>query len=107
MNTTLIIILVALFTLILGFIIGTLISKLKTKQVVSDLEKEMSAIEINQSNMEVQKREIQNRLDAFDHNEIDNPLGMGRRHGDHGDVKLLVLHQSPQRLDVVSRHAPA
>ncbi|WP_272149176.1 DNA recombination protein RmuC [Tenacibaculum aiptasiae] len=63
MNTTLIIILVALFTLILGFIIGTLISKLKTKQVVSDLEKEMSAIEINQSNMEVQKREIQNRLE--------------------------------------------
>ncbi|WP_299157852.1 DNA recombination protein RmuC [uncultured Tenacibaculum sp.] len=63
MNTTLIIILVAFFTLILGFIIGTLISKLKTKQVVSDLEKEMSVLEINQSNIEVQKREIQDRLE--------------------------------------------
>lgn len=63
MNTTLIIILVALFTLILGFIIGTLISKLKTKELVSDLEKEMSSLEINQSNIEVQKREIQDRLE--------------------------------------------
>lgn len=63
MNTTLIIILVAFFTLILGIIIGTLISKLKTKQVVSDLEKEMSVLEINQSNIEVQKREIQGRLE--------------------------------------------
>ncbi len=63
MNTTLLIVLVALTTLILGFIIGNLLSKLKLKQFISDLEKEISSLKSNHSNIEIQKKDIQNRLE--------------------------------------------
>ncbi|MBA6155091.1 DNA recombination protein RmuC [Tenacibaculum sp. S7007] len=63
MNTTLLIVLVALTTLILGFIIGNLLSKLKLKQFITDLEKEISSLKNNHSNIEIQKKDIQNRLE--------------------------------------------
>ncbi len=63
MNTTLLILLIALSTLVLGFIIGNLLSKLKVKQLVADLEKEVSSLKNNHSNIEVQKKDIQNRLE--------------------------------------------
>lgn len=61
MNTTLII--VSLITLIIGFVIGNLLSKLKTKQEYSDFEKEINSLKINQSNIEVQRKETQTRLE--------------------------------------------
>ncbi|WP_299001961.1 DNA recombination protein RmuC [uncultured Tenacibaculum sp.] len=57
MNTTLLLILIAISTLVIGFIIGNLLSKLKFKQQTTDLEKEIASLQNNQANFEVQKRE--------------------------------------------------
>ncbi len=62
MNTSLLIGLVAISTLILGFIIGNLLSKLKVKQLITDLEKELATLQIKKYNLETQKVEIQDRL---------------------------------------------
>ena len=63
MNTTLTIIIVALITLAIGFVIGNLLSKLKVKQQLTDLEKEIAALQNNQTNLETQKKDIKNRLE--------------------------------------------
>ena len=57
MNTTLLLILIAISTLVIGFIIGNLLSKLKFKQQTTDLEKEIASLQNNQANFEIQKRE--------------------------------------------------
>ena len=57
MNTTLLLILIAISTLIIGFIIGNLLSKLKFKQQTTDLEKEIASLQNNQTSFEAQKRE--------------------------------------------------
>lgn len=57
MNTTLLLILIAISTLLIGFVIGNLLSKLKFKQQTSDLEKEIVTLQNHQANFEVQKRE--------------------------------------------------
>ncbi|MDE0535110.1 DNA recombination protein RmuC [Tenacibaculum sp. L6] len=57
MNTTLLLVLIAISTLVIGFIIGNLLSKLKFKQQTTDLEKEIASLQNNQANFEVQKRE--------------------------------------------------
>ena len=62
MNTSLLIGLVAFCSLLLGFIIGNFLSKLKAKQLMTDLEKKISTEEINSSNLKSQKTEIQSRL---------------------------------------------
>ncbi|CAM1340646.1 DNA recombination protein RmuC [Tenacibaculum aestuarii] len=57
MNTTLLLILIAISALLIGFVIGNLLSKLKFKQQTTDLEKEIASLQNNQANFEVQKRE--------------------------------------------------
>jgi len=57
MNTTLLLILIAISTLVIGFIIGNLLSKLKFKQQTTDLEKEIASLQNNQTSFEAQKRE--------------------------------------------------
>lgn len=57
MNTTLLLILIAITTLFIGFIIGNLLAKLKFKQQTTDLEKEITTLQNHQSNFEIQKRE--------------------------------------------------
>lgn len=64
MNTALTIIIVAILTLIIGFVIGNLLSKLKVKQQLTDLEKEIASLQNNQSNLETQKNDINNRLEV-------------------------------------------
>ncbi|MEX6625722.1 DNA recombination protein RmuC [Tenacibaculum salmonis] len=59
MNTS---ILIASSTLLFGFIIGNLLSKLKAKQLTTDLEKELTGLKINVSNLETHKEDIQNHL---------------------------------------------
>ena len=63
MNTTLIIIIISIVTLIIGFIIGNLLSKLKVKQQLTDLEKEVASLENQQSSLEIQKKDVQSRLE--------------------------------------------
>ncbi|WP_428740356.1 DNA recombination protein RmuC [Tenacibaculum sp.] len=62
MNTTLLLLLVAISTLIIGFIIGNLLSKLKFKQQTTDLEKEIATLQNHQANLEFQKKEVQERF---------------------------------------------
>ncbi|TDQ25557.1 DNA recombination protein RmuC [Tenacibaculum caenipelagi] len=62
MNTTLLIILIAISTLAIGFIIGNLFSKLKFKQQTTDLEKEIATLQNHQANLEFQKKEVQERF---------------------------------------------
>ena len=50
MNTTLLLILIAITTLFIGFIIGNLLAKLKFKQQTTDLEKEITTLQNHQSN---------------------------------------------------------
>lgn len=57
MNTTLLLILIAISTLLIGFVIGNLLSKLKFKQQTSDLEKEIVTLQNHQANFEIQKKE--------------------------------------------------
>ncbi|WP_417800907.1 DNA recombination protein RmuC [Tenacibaculum sp.] len=57
MNTTLLLILIAISALLIGFVIGNLLSKLKFKQQTSDLEKEIVTLQNHQANFEIQKRE--------------------------------------------------
>ncbi|MDO6675677.1 DNA recombination protein RmuC [Tenacibaculum sp. 1_MG-2023] len=57
MNTTLLLILIAVSTLLIGFVIGSLLSKLKFKQQTSDLEKEIVTLQNHQANFEIQKKE--------------------------------------------------
>ncbi|MGG6231360.1 DNA recombination protein RmuC [Tenacibaculum sp. SDUM215027] len=57
MNTTLLLILIATSTLLIGFVIGNLLSKLKFKQQTSDLEKEIVTLQNHQTNFEIQKKE--------------------------------------------------
>ncbi|MDX8554129.1 DNA recombination protein RmuC [Tenacibaculum sp. 1B UA] len=57
MNTTLLLILIAASTLLIGFVIGNLLSKLKFKQQTSDLEKEIVTLQNHQTNFEIQKKE--------------------------------------------------
>ncbi|WP_299010200.1 DNA recombination protein RmuC [uncultured Tenacibaculum sp.] len=57
MNTTLLLILIAVSTLLIGFVIGNLLSKLKFKQQTSDLEKEIVTLQNHQANFEIQKKE--------------------------------------------------
>ncbi|RKF03891.1 DNA recombination protein RmuC [Tenacibaculum lutimaris] len=57
MNTTLLLIFIAISTLVIGFIIGNLLSKLKFKQQTTDLEKEIASLQNNQTSFEAQKRE--------------------------------------------------
>ncbi|AZJ35884.1 DNA recombination protein RmuC [Tenacibaculum singaporense] len=57
MNTTLLLILTAASTLLIGFVIGNLLSKLKFKQQTSDLEKEIVTLQNHQANFEIQKKE--------------------------------------------------
>lgn len=57
MNTTVLIILIAVLTLMIGFVIGNLLSKLKFKQQTTDLEKEITSLQHNQTNFEFQKNE--------------------------------------------------
>ncbi|CAM1348067.1 DNA recombination protein RmuC [Tenacibaculum crassostreae] len=57
MNTTLLLILIAITTLFIGFIIGNLLAKLKFKQQTTDLEKKITTLQNHQSNFEIQKRE--------------------------------------------------
>ncbi|REH48785.1 DNA recombination protein RmuC [Tenacibaculum gallaicum] len=57
MNTTLLLILIATSTLLIGFVIGNLLSKLKFKQQTSDLEKEIVTLQNHQTNCEIQKKE--------------------------------------------------
>ncbi len=52
MNTTLLLILIAISALVIGFIIGNLLSKLKFKQQTTDLEKEIAALQNHQANFE-------------------------------------------------------
>ncbi|WNW02367.1 DNA recombination protein RmuC [Tenacibaculum sp. HL-MS23] len=62
MDTSLLIGITALCTLIFGFVIGYLLSKLKVKQQLADLEKKITTQQINSSNLEIQKTEIQGRF---------------------------------------------
>ena len=62
MDTSLLISVIASCTLIFGFIIGNLLSKLKIKQRITEIEKKLAAQQINSSNLEIQKTEIQGRL---------------------------------------------
>ncbi|MGQ3678148.1 DNA recombination protein RmuC [Tenacibaculum discolor] len=57
MNTTLLLILITISTLLIGFVIGNLLSKLKFKQQTSDLEKEIVTLQNHQANFEIQKKE--------------------------------------------------
>ncbi|WP_417785084.1 DNA recombination protein RmuC [Tenacibaculum sp.] len=57
MNTTLLLILIAISALLIGFVIGNLLSKLKFKQQTSDLEKEIVTLQNYQTSFEIQKRE--------------------------------------------------
>lgn len=57
MNTTLLLILIAISALLIGFVIGNLLSKLKFKQQTSDLEKEIVTLQNHQTSFEIQKRE--------------------------------------------------
>ncbi|GFD75057.1 DNA recombination protein RmuC [Tenacibaculum sp. ZH5_bin.1] len=57
MNTTLLLILIAVSTLLIGFVIGNLLSKLKFKQQTSDLEKEIVTLQNHQANFDIQKKE--------------------------------------------------
>ncbi|WP_394421068.1 DNA recombination protein RmuC [Tenacibaculum mesophilum] len=57
MNTTLLLILIAISTLVIGFIIGNLLSKLKFKQQTTDLEKEIVTLQNHQANFDIQKKE--------------------------------------------------
>lgn len=57
MNTTLLLILTATSTLLIGFVIGNLLSKLKFKQQTSDLEKEIVTLQNHQANFDTQKKE--------------------------------------------------
>ncbi|MEQ3499139.1 DNA recombination protein RmuC [Tenacibaculum sp. SSH1-16] len=57
MNTTLLLILTAASTLLIGFVIGNLLSKLKFKQQTSDLEKEIVTLQNHQANFDIQKKE--------------------------------------------------
>ncbi|KAF9657773.1 DNA recombination protein RmuC [Tenacibaculum mesophilum] len=57
MNTTLLLILTATSTLLIGFVIGNLLSKLKFKQQTSDLEKEIVTLQNHQANFDIQKKE--------------------------------------------------
>ena len=62
MNNTFIISLIAIITLILGFVIGYLLSKLKTKQLINDLDKELTTNKVNISALNNQKSNIEVRL---------------------------------------------
>ena len=57
MNTTLLLILIAISALLIGFVIGNLLTKLKFKQQTSDLEKEIVTLQNHQTSFEIQKRE--------------------------------------------------
>ncbi|MHC9087582.1 DNA recombination protein RmuC [Tenacibaculum sp. IMCC1] len=57
MNTTLLLILTTTSTLLIGFVIGNLLSKLKFKQQTSDLEKEIVTLQNHQANFDIQKKE--------------------------------------------------
>lgn len=61
MDSTLIII--SIITLIVGYIIGILLSKLKIKQQTSELEKTIAKLKVNISTLETQKSGIQKILD--------------------------------------------
>ncbi|CAM1333149.1 DNA recombination protein RmuC [Tenacibaculum aestuariivivum] len=62
MDSSILISFIAFFTLIIGFIIGSLFSKLKMKQLISDFEKNISIQKITISNLETQITIFQNRL---------------------------------------------
>ncbi|CAM1354164.1 DNA recombination protein RmuC [Tenacibaculum insulae] len=57
MNTPILIGLIALVTLIIGFVIGNLLSKLKMKDLITNSEKELTTQQINIANLEAQKIE--------------------------------------------------
>ena len=50
-------------------------------------------------------REIQDRLDAGGHHLVEHVLRRFGRHGDHGDVDVLLAHDLLQLLQIVNRHA--
>ena len=63
MNTTILIILIAVSTLILGFIIGNLFAKVTFKQQSANFEKEIATLQNKQANFEFQQQETRLRFD--------------------------------------------